>query len=332
MENKQIPYKSIAAYLRNTASDTDKQVLKEWVTASPENQQIFEEMIIRWNAISKEPAASPQVDYKQLWQRIQKTTNIVPSMKQPIHKMLHFYRYMSAAVLFGVICTLSLFFLLSKPSPAREMIVQTQKGQKVMIVLPDSTNVWLNGNTSITYSSDFSASNRSIILDGEAYFDVRHESDHPFIVHTETVDIVELGTAFNVNAYNDDPSVTVSLVRGELAVRAKADESILGVLEPNESLVIRKDNLEAKKYIADAETISLWHLNMLKINYFDQYQMWKAIANWYGVDIKVSNAPKNKTYYFTVKTQSLRELLNDVNKITPIDYDVDGETVIISYK
>ncbi|MFA6831034.1 MAG: FecR family protein [Bacteroidaceae bacterium] len=332
MKKKLIPYKLLASYFQHTATDSEKELVRDWINKSPENNQIFQRMTIRWNAISNQQDTSSSIDLKSLWKRIQSKTDDISTMKQPIHQMLHFYHYISAAVLIGVVCTISIMTLLTNPSPTQQMVVQTQKGQKVMIVLPDSTNVWLNGNTSIVYSSDFNASNRSITLNGEAYFDVRHKSNHPFIVHTQAIDVVELGTAFNVNAYDNKPSVKVSLVRGELAIRSRFDDSLLGTLEPNESLIIQKDNLKSRKRTTDAKTISLWHLNMLRIDYFNQYQMWKSIASWYGVDIKVTNAPINKTYYFTVKTESLRELLNDVNTITPIDYQVDGETVIISYK
>lgn len=307
MKNRKIPYKLLASYFQNTATNAEKQLLNEWLNESPKNRKIFNSMTVRWNAISKEQVSSSEIDLYHLWNRIQNTTEAISSAKLPVYKMLHFYHYVSAAVLLAVICTISLVTLFSNLSSPLKMVVQTQKGQKVMVVLPDSTNVWLNGNTSIVYSSDFSESNRSITLSGEAYFDVTHESKHPFIVHTEAVDIVELGTAFNVNAYDDEPSVIVSLERGELAVCSRFDESVLGVLKPDESLIIQKESFETRKCITDVKTISSWHLNMLRINHFGQYQMWKSIASWYGVDIKVSNAPIDKTYYFTVKTQSCNE-------------------------
>ncbi|MEP6750604.1 MAG: FecR family protein, partial [Bacteroidota bacterium] len=79
--------------------------------------------------------------------------------------------------------------------------VSTRKGSKSNIQLPDGTMAWLNADSKLTYDESFSGDFREVSLEGEAYFDVVKDKSRPFIIHTKTIDIKVLGTAFNVRAY-----------------------------------------------------------------------------------------------------------------------------------
>lgn len=89
-------------------------------------------------------------------------------------------------------------------------------GQRAEITLPDSTKVWLNARSRLTYPTNFEKGVRRIELDGEAYFDVTHNPAQPFIVKTKILDIKVLGTEFNVTAYTDVATAEVSLLKGSV--------------------------------------------------------------------------------------------------------------------
>lgn len=89
-------------------------------------------------------------------------------------------------------------------------------GQRAELTLPDSTKVWLNAHSTLVYPVNFRQGSRQVELDGEAYFDVRHEDERPFIVKTKSMDVRVLGTEFNVSAYSDAAEFSVSLLRGSV--------------------------------------------------------------------------------------------------------------------
>ncbi len=140
------------------------------------------------------------------------------------------------------------YFEMKKQQPGSFNEIITKKGSKSNIRLPDGTQVWLNGGTKLSYSNDFIKNTREVDLVGEAFFDVSHDPAHPFIIHTNKINIKVLGTAFNVRSYPQDETVETSLVRGKIEVilKSRPDEKI--ILRPNEKLVVnnKSTKLEGK--------------------------------------------------------------------------------------
>src|SRR5687767_10483603 len=104
-------------------------------------------------------------------------------------------------------------------TPASE--ISTRYGSRTDIVLPDGTKVWLNAGSKLTYDKSFGEVIRNVKLTGEAYFDVVHNSDKPFVIHTTAMDIKVLGTEFNVKSYPDERTAEASLIRGSIEVTLK---------------------------------------------------------------------------------------------------------------
>ncbi|HEX2607406.1 MAG TPA: FecR family protein, partial [Flavisolibacter sp.] len=123
------------------------------------------------------------------------------------------------AILFVIAATAFLYPLILKPSlkveTTRKAVseVSTRLGSKTKLLLPDSTIVWLNAGSKLTYNDHFGTTNRNTTLTGEAFFDVR-KSSIPFIIKANGVQIKVLGTAFNVKSYPNEKTTETSLVRG----------------------------------------------------------------------------------------------------------------------
>jgi ferric-dicitrate binding protein FerR (iron transport regulator) len=116
-------------------------------------------------------------------------------------------------------------------------------GQRAELTLPDSSKVWLNAQSKITYPSRFEEGNRLITLDGEAYFDVKHRDGQAFIVKTKQMDIQVLGTEFSVIAYADEPVSEVALLKGSIALKpANSTHSYL--MKVNEHVRLNGNKLQ----------------------------------------------------------------------------------------
>lgn len=230
---------------------------------------------------------------------------------------------------------LSTVYLLLKKDPMESpqyFTVFSEKGQKSRVYLPDGTIVWLNSDSRITYSSDFNQDNRHVKLDGEAYFDVQYHNGVKFTVETDVVNIVVQGTTFNVNAYQNDSTITASLNEGKITIENSGDNSLMASLRPDEQIMIRKTEMNYSVTTCDAGLNSLWTQNELKIEDASTAEMYRKIEHWYGVNIRLENANPDTRYGFTIKTESLREMLDLINKLTPITYTIRGKEVIITYK
>ncbi len=242
----------------------------------------------------------------------------------------------AAVVLFTILIPLSSYLYVSNTHKAEkkpeEFIIMAEGGHKTRILLPDGTNVWLNSNSTLSYSSDFNQNNRSVKLRGEAFFEVRNNSESRFTVGVESVNVIVHGTSFNVSAYGEDSTINVSLLEGRVHLENSLNNTSLMKLYPNQIAYVSKEDLVWKVRPCDAETERLWTQNKLKFENAQAKEVFRKLERWYGVAISVENMNEQVLYGFTLKSESLREILYEINKITPIMYTVNGEQVNITYK
>lgn len=240
----------------------------------------------------------------------------------------------SAVILLPVLISLGSYLYFSKQYifTPEEFLVMAENGQKTKILLPDGTQVWLNSESQLSYTSDFNQNNRTVKLEGEAFFDVNKSTDHSFTVQTGHVNIEVYGTAFNVTAYKEEPTVDVSLLRGKLGIKNSDENTLLTDLSPNQQVSISKNDMKWSKQDCDAQLESLWTQNKLKFENTPATDMFRKLERWYGMTIHVENLNPDIRYGFTLKSESLREILDEINKITPITYNINGEEVYVIIK
>lgn len=237
----------------------------------------------------------------------------------------------AAAILIPLLVSAASFYYFSEKYNRQGDVftVFAERGQKTQIFLPDGTQVWLNSDSYLSYSSVFNRDNREVTLKGEAFFDVTKDDEHSFTVKAEGINVVVYGTAFNVSAYPDEAMATVSLLRGVVTVE-NAVESVQ--LEPGQQVQIPRDRQSWKLFPCDVEMECLWTQNMLRFENTPAVEVFTKLEKWYGVNIYVENSNSSVKYGFVLKSESLREILDLINRITAIDYQINGEEVNIRYK
>jgi transmembrane sensor len=139
-------------------------------------------------------------------------------------------------------------YRLSRPSdppsankPLANNEVAARPGARTKLVLPDGTQVWLNSGSKLNYRGDFNRQTREVTLEGEAFFDVVKDAEHPFIVHADVINIKVLGTAFTVKSYPQDETTETTLLRGAIEVTRQDNPSTPRIiLKPNEKLILSR--------------------------------------------------------------------------------------------
>lgn len=248
-------------------------------------------------------------------------------------KSLGWWKIAAAIAIPVLFCLNTYLYFSSGDGEATEtFVVFTEKGQKTQLLLPDGSKVYLNSASKLSYNSSFNKNNRTIILEGEAFFDVAPDKETIFTVQANDLDVVVHGTAFNVSSYHDDSDISVSLVRGKVSLVNHSDGQTLTVMNPNQLVNVNKEDMVWVVEDCDAEIESLWTQNKLKFENTPADEVFKKLERWYGINIQVENPNPDIFYGFTLKTESLREILEIISKVRPITYKINGEEVTIKYK
>lgn len=330
MEHQNIPWDAISARLNNEADEAQMNQIQEWLDLSPEHQVTLSEIMNTW-LLSRNKTEFYQPDLSINWQKLMAKIKYQP--KQKVIRTNYFRWIAAAAVL--VLVFLAGTGLGDRIFNQSAKITYTKiiapEGSKTQVVLPDSTYVWLNSGSEIQYSSDYSAHNRVVSMKGECFFDVVKDADHPMVVSGSKFKVKVYGTRFNVNEHNFKNLADVTLVSGKVQVLNLHDK-LISEIKPGQQLVFD----EGKYYLQKAENmeaLTAWLNNMMIFDNQPFEEVIHYLENWYGVKIQLDKDLYYKhNYTFKVKTESLREVMELISVITPIEYKIEGEQVTIKYK
>jgi len=202
------------------------------------------------------------------------------------------------------------------------------KGSRVQFSLPDGTKGHLNGGSRLQYPVTFT-DKREINLSGEVFLEVAKNEKKPFVVKTKHVDVMVLGTKFDVCAYDADQEVRTTLEEGSVRIFNKASKAH-DQLIPGEQNIVNTISGKMGKVKVNTKLYTSWKEEMLRFNNSPFDEVVKKMERWYGVTIMLDKSLKySENYTFTVRTESLRELLDLLSLTTPMNYKIENDTVMI---
>jgi ferric-dicitrate binding protein FerR (iron transport regulator) len=183
-----------------------------------------------------------------------------------------------------------ILFLLHEPAavnnhPGNLQVSVTERSEFRYLLLPDSTQVWLNAASTLEYPPEFGGKKREIFLSGEAYFDVKHAEEKPFIIHTGKISTTVLGTAFNIKAYNDLSNVTVAVSRGKVKVEYLDKE--VATLSPGQQVKVNNNGAGVADRKSGINQVAAWQQGNLV---YDDEAIMDIVADlerMYNVSINV---------------------------------------------
>ena len=260
----------------------------------------------------------------------------------PVSKQVRFM-LRAAAIMIPVVCA-GLYLLLQQkdltplatgalPSNAVEQRINPS-GQKSVLFLSDGTKVWLNAASKLTYAREFGTEGtRDVYLEGEAFFDVVHDRERPFIVHTSSIAVKVLGTSFNVKSYSEEETVETTLVDGKVQI-VQSDENGRQAaaidLKPNQRAVFDKVSGVMNVKEVQALNSGLWKEDRL---IFDEEPIDNVILQlerWYNVKIHVKKRGQlNCKLTARIGKESLQEVLKLIEATHDIRYTIVGQEVFI---
>lgn len=263
-------------------------------------------------------------------------------------------KWMAAAVVAGLVIMGGIRLLMHTAGDNRRNEIVTRNGSRTSIELPDGSTVRLNGGSKLVYEDGFGKSDRVVFLEGEAFFDVKADPAHPFIVNTGKLSVKVLGTAFNVNTYDD--AVETVLIRGKIEVQLKNQEESRIVLKPLEKLTVSGNKYKAEKNnqptdshvpkeikyqvstISRNEEINdfsetAWLNNKLAFKDETFQSLKTRLERWYNVHIEIAGEQlKNEELTGVFQNENIIQALEALKVIAPFKYHQNNDTIFIQPK
>eukprot|EP01133_Synstelium_polycarpum_P002972 gene2972-3418_t len=208
--------------------------------------------------------------------------------------------------------------VLNMVSPVHERQLLSAAGERRQLLLPDGTRVWLGPGSRLDYPNRFNGEKRMVKLEGEAFFDVVHDSNQPFIIQTDEVSTTVLGTSFNVRAYKGKENVEVTLVTGKVAVALKnKGKTLQNTIENNQQIIVNKADFSlVKRNYPNASSYLNKRIGVFDYNGESLEFVVNDLKAQYGVEINIEPALLIRSFYGELKmTDSLEHTLNKLSTV-----------------
>ena len=314
MEDKSrhiIPYELFIKYLNNELNEDEDITLKSWLKANPDHPAILDEYKHTWDLMEKvEDVANINLDREWARQKNEigslEEDNLHPVKKQKNQFQWSFLK-IAAAFLVLIVSVVAIYYVL--PNFTQEKIASQEKIRK--FYLPDGSEVTLNTNSRIKYPTVFDKNERSVFIEGEAYFNVIYNPDVPFRISTENAHIEVLGTSFNVTAYKKQENIEVVVSEGTVALSSKdnPDNRIIlekgarGILDPSNNYLLKKVNAD-RNYLA-------WKTRRIVFDNDSLSLVLETLEKVYDRTIELQDQRLGQcTLTVTFENQSLESVLN----------------------
>jgi len=210
--------------------------------------------------------------------------------------------------------------------------IMVPRGGEHQVILSDGSKVWLNAQSSLRYPAWFTGSDRPVELSGEAYFEVAHNKEMPFIVSTSKVSLQVLGTEFNMKAYEDEMDVVTTLVNGKVRLKSHASRQEAVILSPGEQALLQN---------------GVMGVNTVNVNYYTAWKdgifvfkdeplqdMFRRLSRWYDFDVFfASESLKKLPFTGTVERKGdIQWVLSLLEQTQHVKFEINERTILVKEK
>lgn len=323
-------YHLIVAYFEKTISDEGLSELGEWLDKHPDHQEQFRETIQILEATKLYFGNVSQTSSS--WQKISSHIKNTPKEIVLPAKKVNWLAYAATLVLLSGIAFLFYNQNFKKQvSPVAYAEMQNPEGQQSKILLPDSSVVYLAGGSKIRFEKKFNGRSRSVDLDGEAFFNVRHRKK-PFVIRSGNISTVVLGTSFNVKAFESDHKVTVTVNTGKVGVlkHEKGKNILMKYLLPNDQLEVNMITGQASYSHVNAENTSAWINNHFIFSDRPLYDVLASLEHRYGLKIKLMDQSHgNIRITAKFRNMPLEQVMQELMTLSGLSYTKRKDQVFI---
>ncbi|WP_343674631.1 FecR domain-containing protein [Chitinophaga sp.] len=325
--NEERIHQLLGYLVSNNISAEDYEELMRYLGEATENPALQAAIDRIWAELTPTQQLKPD-ESDALYQQITDNTRFV---RQPTPIRRRWLSY-AAAILLLLITGAGayLWFTPSRIVSLAYREVSVPPGQPLQLKLADSSIVWLKGGSTLRYPVSFTGNTRELFLTGEGYFDVTHRDNQPFLVHTGSVTTRVLGTAFNIQA--NEQQLIVAVVNGKVSVAE--GKTALGVIVANQLLEYHPQNKQVALRDTIAGNLVAWTKGELILDNVTMEEAAATIGKWYNVAIEFSDpALKKSRFSFSfLHGENIEEVMNMISQLNGFSYHIKRDTITVSTK
>lgn len=207
--------------------------------------------------------------------------------------------------------------------------IQVPRGGEYFVTLSDGTKVWLNAATQLKFPVEFMGGERKVFLEGEAFFQVTSDKEHPFIVATEKANVKVYGTSFDVCFYREDSVMLTTLEEGCVEVESTGDRKKV-MMSPGEQVELGVNGKMHKREV-DVTLYTSWKSGRLVFQSMKLGELLHTLSRWYDVEIAFRNE-NLKNIVFTgdlKKYEDLNEVFEIIELTSNARFMVEGKKITV---
>lgn len=344
-------WKILYKYIEGTCSEEELRQLGLWLRENSANEDFFKTFI---EQVDRQEYDDFEADAQFAWEKFRSrignrsqsdtsADNPFPSgivgKRYPVMnktRRIGWWRwyYTAAAVMLITVLVYWSKQVIITPKNTPELAARTivtEKGQRTTLELGDGTRVIMNAESELKIPSDYGVKSRTIYLKGEAFFEVTHDKENPFMVVTNHTYVRDLGTKFNVKAY--DTSRTEVAVSEGLVSFGKMDkgkpQTRLAEISPNKLGILKNSGTLTVSNISDINDYTGWTKGKLVFKKTSFPEVVKKLERWYDVDCQIDDPNLNqRTLTATYDQMSLGEVLRVLSLSMHVSYSRHNRTII----
>lgn len=314
----------LPSWFEGTLNPEERERVEQWKNASEENRQIFTGLLRAWEGTMQ----LNRMKHYDAEKALIRVNSIITAQKK--NRIFEVFQKVAAVLILPLIVAIFLFAI-NKSNKEKDPFVawhtlEIPAGMRSEFYLPDSTKVYLNSKSSLSYPLVFSDNMREVKLSGEAYFEVAENKEVPFIVNNGRINIEVTGTEFLATNYVHEELTEIVLLNGSINLfqggylTTKKD---IIQLNPGEKAFYKENNKNLVVEQVDSEKYIAWKAGMLMFREDPMPEVVRRLNRWYNVDIHLEGPElKDWTYTATFEDESLMQVLELLKISAPIEYTV----------
>lgn len=327
---------TIQEYLQGKLTHAESGKIQTWL-ADPANELQGREWLGEaWTNYAMR-LKGEEPDFDKMLGRVHRQINLKQAAGEPksaaqnrLRKSIPiFYRIAAVLIIPLFIASAALFYSNIRLGGGKlfmaERQLYTKPGTINQIDLPDGTKVWLNDGTTLKYPEIFTANERRVFVDGEAYFEVESDPSHPFVVENPMMTTVVTGTSFNLNAYSADRYFEATLKEGKITL-SRNNQQI--ELKPGEQLQFDQAENQILKRDVKPSLYSSWIDGKLILEDEPLVTAVKKLGRWYNVDFVIRDQELND-YLLTATFQDekLEQTIDNIGFVLPLKIELEENMI-----
>ncbi len=313
-------------------SPEESAMLKEWLKNNPQKSEELFSLTLLWSKLDTHKEVSDKV----LSEKWNETKEKIKSSDKGIVRILRTYKKYAAIFILGALLpslTIAYQSFFSKEKLLSQ-VIQVPYGAKSTVTLPDGTEIILNAGSKLSYNAGYGNRERSVFLDGEAYFKVTKDKHTPFLVKTTDVTVKAYGTMFNVKCYKGDNTTETTLIEGSIGVELNnRKDGKEYYLKPNEQLIYHsgKDKNNNRLILAkniNTQLYTSWINDKIQVRSISLKELTVKLQRKYNVTIHIEDKELDSLKFTGIlENETIEQILQVLKLSASIQYEIDDREI-----